>query len=76
MFLGKKIIAYDLGSVVHRKILGLIKHQYSMYYKGNIKINSYEFFCFDFKNFREKELKNVNLWTSYKKLKNWIEKNQ
>lgn len=76
MFLGKKIIAYDLGSVVHRKILGLIKHQYSMYYKGNIKINSYEFFCFDFKNFREKELKDVNLWTSYKKLKNWIEKNQ
>jgi len=76
MFLGKKIIAYDLGSITHRKILDLIKKQYFMYYKGNTKTNSYEFFYFDFKNLRENELKDVNLWTSYKKLKNWIEEKQ
>ncbi len=76
MFLNKKIIAYDLDSQVHQIILEKIIHQYYDYYKADIKINSFRFFYFDFENFREKELNHFNLWTSYRKLKNWIEENQ
>ncbi|GIX40426.1 MAG: hypothetical protein KatS3mg129_0159 [Leptospiraceae bacterium] len=78
MLLNKIIIAYHFNSLIHSKILDKIRKEFSDYYNQtlliNHKINSYEFFYFDFKMFKEIELNNFNLWTPYQNLKNWIEK--